>query len=61
MTSVIPCCFFRDPRGTGGGRYTTHMARVFAYLVLAVVPAPAFHPVAERQPTDGITVGAAKG
>lgn len=37
------------------------MARVFAYLVLAVVPAPAFHAVAERQPTDGITVGAAKG
>ncbi|WP_165914462.1 hypothetical protein [Streptomyces sp. AcE210] len=37
------------------------MARAFACLVLAMVPALAFHPVAEQQLSDGITAGATKG
>ncbi|GGV67435.1 carbohydrate ABC transporter permease [Streptomyces sp. NPDC054855] len=43
------------------GQYATDIARVFAYLVLAMVPALAFYAVAERQLVGGITVGATKG
>ncbi|GAA2302810.1 carbohydrate ABC transporter permease [Streptomyces kunmingensis] len=43
------------------GQYGTDMARVFAYLVLAMVPALAFYAVAERQLIGGITTGATKG
>ncbi|MFJ8082825.1 carbohydrate ABC transporter permease [Streptomyces sp. NPDC096205] len=43
------------------GQYATDIARVFAYLVLAMVPALAFYAVAERQLIGGITVGATKG
>ncbi|MFH8610059.1 carbohydrate ABC transporter permease [Streptomyces sp. NPDC018029] len=43
------------------GQYGTDIARVFAYLVLAMVPALAFYAVAERQLIGGITTGATKG
>ncbi|MFJ9038377.1 carbohydrate ABC transporter permease [Streptomyces sp. NPDC102406] len=43
------------------GQYGTDVARVFAYLVLAMVPALAFYAVAERQLIGGITTGATKG
>lgn len=43
------------------GQYAADIARVFAYLVLAMVPALAFYAVAERQLVGGITVGATKG
>ncbi|MEV8021439.1 carbohydrate ABC transporter permease [Streptomyces sp. NPDC086554] len=43
------------------GQYATDIARVFAYLILAMVPALAFYAVAERQLIGGITVGATKG
>ncbi|MEB8341338.1 carbohydrate ABC transporter permease [Streptomyces endophyticus] len=43
------------------GQYGTDIARVFAYLVLAMVPALAFYAVAERQLIGGITLGATKG
>ncbi|GGP75472.1 carbohydrate ABC transporter permease [Streptomyces melanogenes] len=43
------------------GQYATDIARVFAYLVLAMVPALAFYAVAERQLIGGITLGATKG
>jgi raffinose/stachyose/melibiose transport system permease protein len=43
------------------GQYASDTARVFAYLVLAMVPALAFYAVAERQLIGGITVGATKG
>ncbi|NEY34902.1 ABC transporter permease subunit [Streptomyces sp. PRKS01-65] len=43
------------------GQYATDIARVFAYLVLAMVPALAFYAVAERQLIGGITAGATKG
>ncbi|GAA0592777.1 carbohydrate ABC transporter permease [Streptomyces crystallinus] len=43
------------------GQYATDIARVFAYLVLAMVPALAFYAVAERQLIGGITTGATKG
>lgn len=43
------------------GQYGTDIARVFAYLVLAMVPALAFYAVAERQLIGGITMGATKG
>ncbi|MEV5885350.1 carbohydrate ABC transporter permease [Streptomyces sp. NPDC052020] len=43
------------------GQYATDIARVFAYLVLAMVPALAFYAVAERQLIGGITMGATKG
>jgi raffinose/stachyose/melibiose transport system permease protein len=43
------------------GQYGTDVARVFAYLVLAMVPALAFYAVAERQLIGGITAGATKG
>ncbi|MFP3986468.1 carbohydrate ABC transporter permease [Streptomyces sp. E11-3] len=43
------------------GQYSADVARVFAYLVLAMVPALAFYAVAERQLIGGITMGATKG
>ncbi|MFF8643180.1 carbohydrate ABC transporter permease [Streptomyces sp. NPDC015345] len=43
------------------GQYGTDIARVFAYLVLAMLPALAFYAVAERQLVGGITMGATKG
>ncbi|GGS22557.1 sugar ABC transporter permease [Streptomyces aureoverticillatus] len=43
------------------GQYAADIARVFAYLVLAMVPALAFYAVAERQLIGGITTGATKG
>lgn len=43
------------------GQYATDIARVFAYLVLAMVPALGFYAVAERQLIGGITLGATKG
>ncbi|MEU1167254.1 carbohydrate ABC transporter permease, partial [Streptomyces sp. NPDC005921] len=43
------------------GQYSTDTARVFAYLVLAMVPALAFYTVAERQLVGGLTAGATKG
>jgi raffinose/stachyose/melibiose transport system permease protein len=43
------------------GQYAADTARIFAYLVLAMVPALAFYAVAERQLIGGITVGATKG
>ncbi|MER7176444.1 carbohydrate ABC transporter permease [Streptomyces mesophilus] len=43
------------------GQYSADIARVFAYLILAMVPALAFYAVAERQLIGGITMGATKG
>lgn len=43
------------------GQYSSDTARVFAYLVLAMVPALAFYSVAERQLVGGLTAGATKG
>ncbi len=43
------------------GQYSSEYARVFAYLVLAMVPALAFYSVAERQLVGGLTAGASKG
>ncbi|WP_420038050.1 carbohydrate ABC transporter permease [Streptomyces sp. cg28] len=43
------------------GQYSADTARVFAYLVLSMVPALAFYAVAERQLIGGITMGATKG
>ncbi|GAA1353861.1 carbohydrate ABC transporter permease [Streptomyces beijiangensis] len=43
------------------GQYASDTARVFAYLVLAMVPALGFYAVAERQLIGGITLGATKG
>jgi raffinose/stachyose/melibiose transport system permease protein len=43
------------------GQYNTDYARVFAYIVLAMVPALAFYSVAERQLIGGLTAGATKG
>ncbi|MFK4067063.1 carbohydrate ABC transporter permease [Streptomyces sp. NPDC029674] len=43
------------------GQYAADIARVFAYLFLAMVPALAFYAVAERQLIGGITMGATKG
>ncbi|MET8809955.1 carbohydrate ABC transporter permease [Streptomyces sp. NPDC004546] len=43
------------------GQYAADIARVFAYLVLAMVPALGFYAVAERQLIGGITMGATKG
>nr|WP_238431733.1 carbohydrate ABC transporter permease [Streptomyces cavernae] len=43
------------------GQYAADVARIFAYLVLAMVPALAFYAVAERQLIGGITLGATKG
>jgi raffinose/stachyose/melibiose transport system permease protein len=43
------------------GQYASDIARIFAYLVLAMAPALAFYAVAERQLIGGITMGATKG
>jgi raffinose/stachyose/melibiose transport system permease protein len=43
------------------GQYSAEYARIFAYLVLAMVPALAFYSVAERQLVGGLTAGATKG
>ncbi|MCQ9183900.1 carbohydrate ABC transporter permease [Streptomyces sp. IBSBF 2953] len=43
------------------GQYSAEYARVFAYLVLAMVPALAFYSVAERQLVGGLAAGATKG
>ncbi|WP_433455237.1 carbohydrate ABC transporter permease [Streptomyces sp. CA-142005] len=43
------------------GQYAADIARVFAYLVLAMVPALGFYAVAERQLIGGIAMGASKG
>ncbi|MET7516987.1 carbohydrate ABC transporter permease [Streptomyces sp. NPDC005480] len=43
------------------GQYSTDVARVFAYLVLSMIPALGFYAVAERQLIGGITMGATKG
>jgi raffinose/stachyose/melibiose transport system permease protein len=43
------------------GQYSAETAKVFAYLVLAMVPALAFYSVAERQLVGGLTAGATKG
>ncbi|MFF4212139.1 carbohydrate ABC transporter permease [Streptomyces sp. NPDC001796] len=43
------------------GQYASDTARVFAYLVLAMVPALAFYAVAERQLVGGLATGATKG
>src|SRR4029079_11404950 len=40
------------------GQYSAEYARVFAYLVLAMVPALAFYSVAERQLVGGLSAGA---
>ncbi len=43
------------------GQYASDVARIFAYLTLAMAPALAFYAVAERQLIGGITLGATKG
>jgi raffinose/stachyose/melibiose transport system permease protein len=43
------------------GQYSAEYAKVFAYLVLAMVPALAFYSVAERQLVGGLATGATKG
>ncbi|RSN66906.1 carbohydrate ABC transporter permease [Actinomadura sp. WAC 06369] len=43
------------------GQYSTNYALVFAYIVLAMIPALAFYAVAERQLIGGLTAGATKG
>jgi raffinose/stachyose/melibiose transport system permease protein len=43
------------------GQYSAEYARIFAYLVLALIPALAFYSVAERQLVGGLTAGATKG
>lgn len=43
------------------GQYSGEYAKVFAYLVLAMVPALAFYSVAERQLVGGLAAGATKG
>lgn len=43
------------------GQYSSEYARIFAYLVLAMVPALAFYSVAERQLVGGLAAGATKG
>ncbi|CAM5228975.1 sugar ABC transporter permease [Streptomyces spiroverticillatus] len=43
------------------GQYAADIARVFAYLVIAMIPALGFYAVAERQLIGGITAGATKG
>ncbi|MFE2427253.1 carbohydrate ABC transporter permease [Streptomyces sp. NPDC059373] len=65
----LPLLVFNDPKWWTipvglqqfQGQYASDTARVFAYLVLAMVPALAFYAVAERQLIGGITVGATKG
>ncbi|GAA2288226.1 carbohydrate ABC transporter permease [Nonomuraea roseoviolacea subsp. roseoviolacea] len=43
------------------GQYTSDIARVLAYLVLAMLPALGFYAVAERHLIGGLTAGATKG
>jgi raffinose/stachyose/melibiose transport system permease protein len=43
------------------GQYAAEYAKVFAYLVLAMIPALAFYSVAERQLVGGLAAGATKG
>lgn len=43
------------------GQYSADTARVFAYLVLAMVPVLAFSSVAERRLVGGLTAGVTKG
>ncbi|WP_089105612.1 carbohydrate ABC transporter permease [Streptomyces hyaluromycini] len=65
----LPLLVFTDPKWWTipvgvqqfQGQYSTDTARVFAYLVLAMVPALAFYSVAERQLVGGLTAGATKG
>lgn len=42
-------------------QYSADTARVFAYLVLAMVPVLAFSSVAERRLVGGLTAGVTKG
>jgi raffinose/stachyose/melibiose transport system permease protein len=66
---LLPLLVFNDPKWWTipigvqqfQGQYTSDIARVFAYLVLAMVPALAFYSVAERQLVGGLTAGATKG
>ncbi|MFE2101099.1 MULTISPECIES: carbohydrate ABC transporter permease [unclassified Streptomyces] len=65
----LPLLVFTDPKWWTlpigvqqfQGQYSSDYARVFAYLVLAMVPALAFYSVAERQLVGGLTAGATKG
>jgi len=43
------------------GQYAADIARVLAYVVLAMVPALALYAVAQRQLIGGLTSGATKG
>ncbi|XVQ85129.1 carbohydrate ABC transporter permease [Microbispora siamensis] len=43
------------------GQYSTDIARVMAYIVVAMLPALGFYAVAERQLVSGLTAGAVKG
>ncbi|MFG1865570.1 carbohydrate ABC transporter permease [Microbispora bryophytorum] len=43
------------------GQYATDVARVMAYIVVAMLPALGFYAVAERQLVSGLTAGAIKG
>ncbi|HVZ32373.1 MAG TPA: carbohydrate ABC transporter permease [Polyangiaceae bacterium] len=43
------------------GQYAADVARILAYVVLAMVPALALYAVAERQLIGGLTAGATKG
>jgi raffinose/stachyose/melibiose transport system permease protein len=43
------------------GQYSADIARILAYVVVAMVPALGFYSVAERQLIGGLTAGATKG
>ncbi|MEV7805964.1 carbohydrate ABC transporter permease [Microbispora sp. NPDC088329] len=43
------------------GQYSTDVAKVMAYIVVAMLPALGFYAVAERQLVSGLTAGAVKG
>jgi raffinose/stachyose/melibiose transport system permease protein len=66
---LLPLLVFNDPKWWTipvgvqqfQGQYASDTARVFAYLVLAMIPALAFYAVAERQLVGGLTAGASKG
>ncbi|MGI5154336.1 carbohydrate ABC transporter permease [Microbispora sp. CA-102843] len=55
--------FFTIPLGVQQfqGQYATDIARVMAYIVVAMLPALGFYAVAERQLVSGLTAGAVKG
>ncbi|MFV2172225.1 carbohydrate ABC transporter permease [Actinomadura sp. LOL_016] len=65
----LPLLVFTDPKWHTipvgvqqfQGQYSTNYALVFAYIVLAMIPALAFYAVAERQLIGGLTAGATKG